>query len=120
LDFAGRSKQYPHSKAIYSRAADQSHLQSPEDKNIADDMMAQLAACCVAVTRLTGEERCCHSDVFAAMDDLLKRADLAIHEARRVREETRNDVANARMAAVRVRATVLFARRERERSVGLS
>jgi hypothetical protein len=53
------------------------------------------------------------------MDNLLKRADLAIRESRFAREEIRKNLANARMAAMHVRATLRLAHAEGERSVSL-
>jgi hypothetical protein len=53
------------------------------------------------------------------MDDLFNRADYAIRESRIVRDEIRKDLADARLAAERVRETVRRARIENEISITL-
>ena len=53
------------------------------------------------------------------MNDLLKRADLAIRESRIARSQTHKDLANASRAAAQVRAMVRLARIEGVLSVSL-
>jgi hypothetical protein len=68
---------------------------------------------------LIDEEHLCRERIFAAMDDLFRRADAAICDSRGIRSEVRQSLAEARIAVAKVQRIVQWARAENERANAL-